>query len=109
LQDGWPSLNSNVLDVLKQLPELYDAPGLIPSILLFLHSYAKNSFQNWKKLKIISKRTFPVQFSVQSLMTTKEIGYSNKKVEYKGNVILWNSFHKKEKKNTLNFAIAQVP
>ncbi len=107
---GEPALNSNVLDVLKQLPELYDAPGLIPSISTVAPFRCEKFFSELKEIKdYLYKERFQLQFSVHStdddqrnwLIPVKK--WSLKEIADFG-----NSFHKKgDRKITLNFAIAQ--
>lgn len=67
---GEPSFNHNVLDVLESLTEIYDAPGLIPSI----STIAPNGADNFlEKLLEIKRRKFPKSFQFQfSIQTTDE-------------------------------------
>ena len=70
---GDPALNPNVLNVLEQLPEIYDAPGLLPSISTVA---PKNSEGFFEKLLIIKNRfyrggKFQLQFSVHTTENEK--------------------------------------
>ena len=65
---GDPALNPHVLDVLETLPELYDAPGLVPSI----SSIAPESCDKFfERLLEIKKRYYAERFQLQfSIHTT---------------------------------------
>ncbi|MBN1214064.1 MAG: radical SAM protein [Candidatus Lokiarchaeota archaeon] len=105
---GEPTLNPNVLEVLKQLPYRYDAPGLIPCISTIAPRKAKEFMAELMEIKhiIYSKYQFQMQFS---LHTTDEklrdqiIPYpkwSLKEIaEYGEDFIIG-----KDRKITLNFA-----
>jgi 23S rRNA (adenine2503-C2)-methyltransferase len=69
---GEPALNPAVLDVLKELPSRYDAPGLLTSISTVA---PKNSEEFFDELKIIKDEHYPNgQFQLQfSLHSTDEI------------------------------------
>ncbi len=107
---GEPALNSNVLEVLRQLPEIYDAKGLIPSISTIAPYGTEKFFSELKEIKdTLYKERFQLQFSVHStdeeqrnwLIPVKK--WSLKEIAEFG-----NSFYKRgERKITLNFAIAQ--
>ncbi|HPI20737.1 MAG TPA: radical SAM protein [Candidatus Kapabacteria bacterium] len=107
---GEPALNSNVLDVLRQLPELYDAKGLIPSISTIAPCGTEKFFSELKEIKdSLYKERFQLQFSIHStdeeqrnwLIPVKKWNL-NEIAEY------GNSFYKKgDRKITLNFAIAE--
>ena len=67
---GEPSYNHNVLDVLENLPELYDSPGLLPS----LSTVAPNGNDRFfGELLEIKKKYFRNRFQFQfSIHTTDE-------------------------------------
>lgn len=67
---GEPSFNQSVLDVLDCLPELYDAPGLMPS---FSTIAPKGTNRFFKRLLEIKKKKYARRFQLQfSLHTTDE-------------------------------------
>lgn len=108
---GDPVLNNNVLDVLIQLPKLYNAPGLLPSISTV---GPKNSDRFFKKLLEIKNQfynngKFQLQFSIH----TTDIEKRDKlipiqKMNFKEIADYGKRFHENdEKKVTLNFAISK--
>ncbi|MBI4720576.1 MAG: radical SAM protein [Chitinivibrionia bacterium] len=65
---GEPSFNENVLRVLELLPELFDAPGLIPSLSSIAPAGTDRFFS---RLLSIKKKLYPRRFQLQfSLHTT---------------------------------------
>jgi 23S rRNA (adenine2503-C2)-methyltransferase len=67
---GEPSLNMNVLDVIEQLPNLYDAPGLMPCISTVAPAGTDEFFD---RLNEIKQRLYPANFQLQfSIHTTDE-------------------------------------
>lgn len=64
---GEPALNENVLKVLKRLPELIEAKGLIPSISTVAPISCNNFFENLLKIKKnLYSKNFQLQFSIHS-------------------------------------------
>jgi 23S rRNA (adenine2503-C2)-methyltransferase len=65
---GEPSLNPAVLDVLEALPDLYEAPGLIPSISTVAPAAAAAFFERLKHLKrrLYPSGRFQLQFSIHT-------------------------------------------
>jgi len=65
---GEPSLNSGVLEVLKELPERYEAPGLIPCVA----TIAPEAGREWLdalinlRTKVYGGRLFQLQLSINS-------------------------------------------
>ena len=69
---GEPALNPNVLEVIEKLPELYNAPGLIPSISSIAPYGSELFFQKLKKIKDKHyKENFQLQFSLHTTDETK--------------------------------------
>jgi len=106
---GEPSLNSNVLDVLAELPEIYDAPGLMPSISTVAPAGVDKFFEELLEIKNkLYKDKFQMQFSIH----TTDLERRNwlipvKKWDFKSISDYGNDFYKDgEKKITLNFALA---
>lgn len=106
---GEPSFNQNVLEVLDSLPEIYDAPGLLPSFSTIAPRGTDNFF---KRLLEIKKRLYTGRFQFQfSIHTTDEKlrdwlvpvkKWSFKKMAEYGEVF----FEKVDRKIALNFALA---
>ncbi len=107
---GEPSFNQNVLDVLDSLPDLYDAPGLIPS---FSTVAPRGMERFFEKLLEIKKRKFPKRFQFQfSLHTTDEKLRDwlipVKKWTFKEMAEYAKDFYEEgDRKITLNFALAE--
>ena len=106
---GEPSFNPNVLDVLQELPDLYDAPGLLPSLSTIAPKGRDNFFKRLLEIKNkIYKEKFQLQFSIHTtdlekrdwLLPVSKWGFEE--ISEYGEV-----FSKKgERKITLNFALA---
>ena len=105
---GEPTLNSNVLNVLKQLPDRYDAPGLIPCISTIAPRKAKKFMQELLEIKnnLYSNKLFQLQFSIHTTdenLRNKIIPYP--KLTLKEIAGIGESFiNGRERKITLNFA-----
>ncbi len=107
---GEPSLNNDVLEVIKELPKIYDAPGLMPCI----STIAPNGSDDFLN-KLISVKDefypngkFQLQFSIHS--TDENVRYkwittniwSLEEISKYGNK--W--FKEGDRRITLNFAVA---
>jgi 23S rRNA (adenine2503-C2)-methyltransferase len=107
---GEPAFNNNVLEVLNELPNRYDAPGLFPSISTIAPRGREDFFNNLLEIK---KKLYPKNFQLQfSLHTTNEAlrdriiptpKWSFKKIAQHGEKF----FDKDGRKITLNFALAE--
>ncbi len=108
---GEPTLNEEVLDLLKELPSTYEAPGLMPCISTIAPKGSEEFLENLIKIKdkYYSKGNFQLQFSIHStneetrskwmssnIWTIEEIGKYGEK---------W--FKEGDRKITLNFAVAK--
>jgi len=108
---GDPALNKNTLDVLKKLPSIYNAPGLLPSISTIAPSSSSDFLTEIIDIKnnYYSQGRFQLQFSIhttdktkkQQLIPIKTLSFSD-----------LASYGKKyyqpgDKKITLNFAICK--
>ncbi len=108
---GEPALNPAVLEVLDQLPGLYTAPGILPSISTVAPKYSDSFFNELLliKNKWYSNGRFQLQFSIH----TTDFSLRDKLVP----VPKWSFmeiarygerfFSKGDRKITLNFALAQ--
>jgi len=65
---GEPALNPAVLDVIERLPEIYDAPGLIPSISTIAPQGSQRFFDRLLDIKqtLYPGGRFQLQFSIHS-------------------------------------------
>ncbi len=64
---GEPSFNRNVLDVLNDLPRIYDAPGLMPSLSTIAPKGTDKFFEELLEIKKkIYKHRFQLQFSIHT-------------------------------------------
>ena len=107
---GEPAFNENVLDVLSELPDLYDAPGLMPSISTIAPQGTDGFFERLLEIKReIYKDRFQLQFSIHTtdeeqrdaLMPVQK--WSFKKIGDYG-----KRFYTDDgRKITLNFALAE--
>lgn len=69
---GEPAFNMNVLDVLEQLPELYTAPGLIPSVSTVAPAGQNEFFERLIEIKGgLYPGRFQLQFSIHSTVETE--------------------------------------
>ena len=107
---GEPALNHNVLDVLEELPQLYDAPGLMPTLSTIAPKGSEGFFAKLAKInEVIYKDRFQLQFSIHTTDTELRDWlipvekWDMKKIAEYGEVF----FRKGEKKVTLNFALAE--
>lgn len=107
---GDPAFNQNVLDVLEELPELYNAPGLIPSVSTIAPDGCDRFFERLLEIKDkIYKGRFQLQFSIHTTdkcLRDWLIPYQKWDLEKIGKY--GEKFHTNgERKITLNFALAE--
>ena len=68
---GDPAFNQNVLDVLEELPERYDAPGLLPTISTIAPGGTDTFFERLSDIKkTLYKDMFQLQFSIRLATTS---------------------------------------
>lgn len=106
---GEPSFNQNVLDVLQELPELYHAPGLIPSLSTIAPNGSDRFFERLLEIKQkIYKERFQLQFSIHTTDIKKRAWLIPvKKWDFEKIAEYGKAFYKKgDRKITLNFALA---
>ncbi len=107
---GEPSLNPNVLDVLYELPDIYDAPGLIPSISTVAPCGTDRFFEQLMEIKnTIYKDKFQMQFSIHTTdIERRDWLIPVKKWSFNAISDYGKDFYREgEKKITLNFALAE--
>ena len=106
---GEPAFNMNVLDVLSEFKEIYDAPGFIPSISTLAPAGADKFFEDLLLIKSqIYKDKFQLQFSIHTtdqklrdyLIPVKKWSFSE--ISNYGK----DFYEKTHRKITLNFALA---
>ncbi len=107
---GEPAFNQHVLDVLQELPELYDAPGLLPTISTIAPRGSEKFFERLLHIKQrLYRERFQLQFSIHTTdarlrdwMIPAKKWSLGKIAEYGGEF-----YRKGERKITLNFALAE--
>ncbi|MCK4357593.1 MAG: radical SAM protein [Candidatus Cloacimonetes bacterium] len=107
---GEPAFNQNILDVLEELPKLYDAPGLLPTISTIAPKGTDRFFERLLVIKEkIYKKRFQLQFSIHTtdsklrdwLIPVEK--WDMEKISRYGELF----YRKGERKITLNFALAE--
>ncbi|MFH0799415.1 MAG: radical SAM protein [Pseudomonadota bacterium] len=108
---GEPSLNPAVLDVLEELPDRYNAPGLMPSISTIAPAGGEAFFERLLSIKsrLYSEGRFQMQFSLHTtdeslrgkLMPVKKWSFENI-AEYGDRF-----YSEGDRKIALNFALAK--
>ncbi|MDG6220454.1 MAG: radical SAM protein [Candidatus Thermoplasmatota archaeon] len=106
---GEPALNPAVLEVLRELPVRYDAPGLIPSISTVAPQGSDRFFSGLKKVKdqLYQRGKFQLQFSIHSSVEAERDmiipckKWSMEKISEYGN----DFYEPGDRKITLNFAV----
>lgn len=107
---GDPAFNTHVLDILEELPKIYDAPGLLPTISTIAPKGTDAFFDKLIRIKdMLYQERFVLQFSIHTTNT--------KLAQWLMPVRRWSfehiaeygeAFYKKgERKITLNFALAE--
>jgi 23S rRNA (adenine2503-C2)-methyltransferase len=108
---GEPSLNPNVLDVLEELPERYNAPGLMPSLSSVAPKGSKEFFERLLKIKYdkYSDGHFQFQFSIHTTdQTLRDKIIPVKKWSFTEMAEYGERFYASgDRKVTLNFALAK--
>jgi 23S rRNA (adenine2503-C2)-methyltransferase len=108
---GEPSMNPNVLEALSKLPEIYDAPGLLPSLSTVAPKSSRDFFEQLIDVKDrhFSNGRFQLQFSIHSTDSKKRNELIPIKKWSFGEISDYGErFYKKgDKKLTLNFAVAK--
>ncbi len=107
---GEPAFNQNVLDVLEELPKIYDAPGLLPALSTVAPAGTDGFFD---KLLEIKEKTYRRRFQLQFSIHTTDMGKRDwvipiKKWNFKRIAEYGNVFYEKGgRKITLNFALGK--
>ncbi|UCE73874.1 MAG: hypothetical protein JSV56_12780 [Methanomassiliicoccales archaeon] len=108
---GEPSLNPNVLKALSRLHDIYDAPGLLPSLSSVAPKSSRDFFDHLIEIKdsYYPKGRFQLQFSIHTTDSAKRDELIPlKKWSFEEIAEYGARFHKKgDKKLTLNFAAAK--
>ncbi|MBU4204377.1 MAG: radical SAM protein [Acidobacteria bacterium] len=107
---GEPALNPAVLEVLEELPSLYSAPGLLPTVSTIAPEGADSFFERLREIKDrFYKERFQLQFSVHSTdESVRDWLMPTKKWRLDDIASYGRRFHRSnERKVTLNFALAE--
>jgi 23S rRNA (adenine2503-C2)-methyltransferase len=105
---GDPAFNHSVLNVLEELPKLYDAPGLMPTLSTIAPKDTNGFFQKLLEVKErLYKDRFQLQFSIHTTDSRKRDWLIPiEKWDLETIAIYGESFCRKgERKITLNFAL----
>lgn len=106
---GEPAFNNNVLDVLEEFPEIYNAPGFMPSISTIAPKETDIFFD---RLLEIKEKYYPAKFQMQFSIHTTDKELRDWLIPVKKQDFSWiaeygNKFYKSgDRKITLNFALA---
>jgi len=107
---GEPALNDAVLDVLRNLPALYNAPGLLPTVSTIAPKGAACFFEKLLDIKnTLYRERFLLQFSVHTTDREKRDWLiPAAKWDFSQIADYGEKFYRKgERKITLNFALAE--
>ena len=107
---GEPALNPNVLNVLSQLPGLYEAPGLLPTLSTIAPKGSDSFFDELITIKReLYRERFQLQFSIHTTDDKlRNILIPIEKWDFRKIAEFGNRFYTKgERKITLNFALAE--
>jgi 23S rRNA (adenine2503-C2)-methyltransferase len=106
---GEPTFNENVLDLLRKLPVIYDAKGLIPSISTVAPVGTEKFFDKLLEIKKnLYKDRFQLQFSIHSTdKSQRDELIPVKKWDFEQIAQYGDKFYQKgDRKITLNFAVS---
>jgi 23S rRNA (adenine2503-C2)-methyltransferase len=108
---GEPSLNMNVLDVLQDLPQRYQAPGLMPSLSTIAPANRQLFFERLLEIKqtLYPDGRFQFQFSIHTTdFSLRDRMMPVKKWDFREMAAYGTRFYTPgDRKITLNFALAQ--
>ena len=107
---GDPAFNQNVLDVLEELHEFYDAPGLLPSLSTIAPKGTDKFFERLFEIKEkIYRERFQLQFSIHTTdQKRRDWLIPVRKWDFEKIAEFGEAFFRKgDRKITLNFALAE--
>ena len=108
---GEPAFNDSVLDVLEQLPQRYNAPGLMPSVSTIAPHGCDSFFERLLAIKqaLYSRGRFQLQFSLHSTDSdTRDHLMPIRKWDFQQIAAYGERlFEPDDRKITLNFALAK--
>ncbi|MHA1303197.1 MAG: radical SAM protein [Candidatus Heimdallarchaeaceae archaeon] len=108
---GEPALNTEVLEVIKELPERYDAPGLMPCISTIAPRNANDFFEKLISIKndLYSNGNFQLQFSIHSTNEEVRQKLMTKNIWTLAEIAAYCErwYNEGDRKITLNFAVAK--
>ena len=107
---GEPTLNEAVLDVLEELPQLYDAPGLMPCLSTIAPGGSEKFLDELIDIKdrLYSNGNFQMQFSIHSTNKEERKKWMSSNIWDFDKIVAYGERWYKEgdRKITLNFAVA---
>ena len=108
---GEPSLNKNVLEVLKLLPEKYEAPGLMPCVSTIAPNNSDGFLDELIEIKnqLYPNGNFQLQFSIHSTDQEEREKWMTENIWNLGEIAKFGEkwYKKGDRKITLNFAVAE--
>ena len=108
---GEPTLNENVLTVLRDLPEIYDAPGLMPCISTIAPKGAEEFLEELIQIKnqYYANGRFQLQFSIHSTNEEERRKWMNSSIWTLDKIAAYGDkwYVQGDRKVTLNFAVAE--
>jgi len=108
---GEPTLNKSVLDVLRELPKKYDAPGLMPCISTIAPNGSNEFLEELIEIKnlLYSDGKFQLQFSIHSTNEDERKKWMSPNIWSLKKIADYGEQWYKEgdRKITLNFAVAE--
>ncbi|MHA2358287.1 MAG: radical SAM protein [Candidatus Heimdallarchaeaceae archaeon] len=107
---GEPTLNEAVVEVLKELPEIYEAPGMMPCISTIAPKGSGKFLDELIEIKneLYSNGNFQLQFSIHSTNTEERMKWMSPNIWNFERIAEYGDRWYKEgdRKITLNFAVA---
>lgn len=108
---GEPALNENVLEVLKELPNKYDAPGLMPCLSTVAPKNSEGFFNRLITIKdlLYPEGKFQLQFSIHSTNEKERNKWISSNIWNLSEIASYGEkwFKEGDRKITLNFAVAE--
>ena len=107
---GEPTLNEHVLEALRELPSIYDAPGLMPCISTIAPKGSENFLEELIEIKnqYYANGRFQLQFSIHSTNEEERRKWMSSNIWTLDKIASYGErWHAKgDRKITLNFAVA---
>jgi 23S rRNA (adenine2503-C2)-methyltransferase len=108
---GEPTLNEYVLEVLRELPKIYDAPGLMPCISTIAPKGSERFLEELIEIKndFYPNGHFQLQFSIHSTNEEERKKWMSSSIWTLGKIAAYGEkwYGDGDRKITLNFAVAE--